>query len=198
MSTAPGGGIYATYFNSCFYINGGIYGGYNSYDSSRRGLQGNANGNSNGAEFSTFVSGGYDIHLGYLTVGPIVSLQYTNVYLDGFREKGSLAPLSIHSDSEESLAAMSASEPLTNGRLDRSRSSHFLKRLGNMSSSIQRFRLRLDLPMFLVHRRPFLGRPKATTVRLWMPGSQCHGQKAFRPMSATMAYLGVTDTIPTV
>jgi outer membrane autotransporter protein len=97
------GGIYATYFNKCFYINGGIYGGYNSYDSSRRGLQGNANGNSDGAEFSAFVSGGYDFHLGHLTVGPIASLQYTNVYVDSFREKGSLAPLSIHSDSEESL-----------------------------------------------------------------------------------------------
>jgi outer membrane autotransporter protein len=61
------GGIYATYFNNCFYLNGGIYGGYNSYDSSRRGLQGNANGNSDGAELSTFGSGGYDFHLGYLT-----------------------------------------------------------------------------------------------------------------------------------
>jgi outer membrane autotransporter protein len=97
------GGIYATYFNRCFYINGGIYGGYNSYDSSRWGLQGNADGNSDGAEFSTFVSGGYDFHFGRLTVGPIASLQYTNVYVDSFREKGSLAPLSIHSDSEESL-----------------------------------------------------------------------------------------------
>ena len=97
------GGLYATYFNSCFYINAGIYGGYNSYDSSRRGLQGNANGNSDGAEFSTFVSGGYDFHFGHLTIGPIASLQYTNVYVDSFSEKGSLAPLSIHSDSEESL-----------------------------------------------------------------------------------------------
>jgi len=97
------GGLYATYFNRCFYLNGGIYGAYNSYDSSRRGLQGHANGNSDGAEFSTFVSGGYDFHFGHLTIGPIASLQYTNVYVDGFREKGSLAPLSIHSDSEESL-----------------------------------------------------------------------------------------------
>ena len=97
------GGIYATYFNRCFYINGGIYGGYNSYDSSRRGLQGNANGNSDGGEFSTFVSGGYDFRFGHLTIGPIASLQYTNVYLDSFSERGSLAPLSIHSDSEESL-----------------------------------------------------------------------------------------------
>jgi outer membrane autotransporter protein len=97
------GGLYGTYFNHCFYVYGGIYGGYNSYDSSRRGLQGNANGNSDGAEFSTFVGGGYDFHFGHLAVGPIASLQYTNVYVDDFREKGSLAPLFIHSDSEESL-----------------------------------------------------------------------------------------------
>ncbi len=49
------------------------------------------------------MSGGYDVHFGHLTIGPIASLQYTNVYVDSFSEKGSLAPLSIHSDSEESL-----------------------------------------------------------------------------------------------
>jgi outer membrane autotransporter protein len=107
------GGLYATYFANDFsaghehqatvYLNGGIYGGYNSYDSSRHGLQGNANGNSDGGEFSTFLSGGYDIHLKPLTIGPIASLQYTNVTVNGFSETGSLAPLSIHSDSEESL-----------------------------------------------------------------------------------------------
>jgi outer membrane autotransporter protein len=96
-------GLYATYFTNCFYLNGGIYGGYNSYDSSRQGLQGHANGNTDGAEFSTFVSSGYDFHFGHLTLGPIASLQYTNVYVDDFREKGSLAPLFIHSDSEGSL-----------------------------------------------------------------------------------------------
>ena len=40
---------------------------------------------------------------GTVQFGPTASLQYTNVYLDGFREQGSLAPLFIHSDSEESL-----------------------------------------------------------------------------------------------
>jgi outer membrane autotransporter protein len=97
------GGLYATYFANGFYLNGGIYGGYNSYDSRRQGLEGRANGSSDGEEFSTFVSSGYDFHFGHLTVGPIASLQYTNVYIDSFREKGSLAPLFIHSDSEESL-----------------------------------------------------------------------------------------------
>jgi outer membrane autotransporter protein len=102
------GGLYATYFNrgfsvGTFYLNGAIYGGYNSYDSRRPALAGVATGNTDGGELSTFVSGGYDFHLGQLTVGPIGSLQYTNVYLNGFSEQGSLAPLQIHSDSEESL-----------------------------------------------------------------------------------------------
>ena len=52
-------------------------------------------------------------------------------------------------------AAMSASELLTNGRLDRFMSNHFSKRLGNMSSSIRRSRSRLDLPIFLDHGRSF-------------------------------------------
>jgi outer membrane autotransporter protein len=107
------GGLYSTYFAngspavrenlSTFYLNGGIYGGYNSYDSSRRELQGNANGNSNGEEFSAFLGGGYDCRLRSLTIGPIASLQYTSVHLNGFNETGSLAPLSIHSDTEQSL-----------------------------------------------------------------------------------------------
>jgi outer membrane autotransporter protein len=42
-------------------------------------------------------------HVGPLTVGPIASLQYTEVGIDGFSEKGSLAPLDIHSGSAESL-----------------------------------------------------------------------------------------------
>jgi outer membrane autotransporter protein len=100
---SAGGGPYASYFTRCFYLNGAISGGYNRYDSSRRGLQGPANGNSDGEEFSAFVNGGYDFHFGHLSVGPVSSLQYTNVYLNGFTEKGSLAPLSIHSNSEESL-----------------------------------------------------------------------------------------------
>jgi len=100
---SAGGGLYATYFTRCFYLEGGISGGYNHYDSSRHGLQGQANGNSDGEEFSTFVSGGYDFHFGPMSVGPVGSLQYTNVYLNGFTEKGSLAPLFIHSNSEESL-----------------------------------------------------------------------------------------------
>ena len=97
------GGLYATWYHHGIYLNGAIYGGHNNYDSSRVGLEGLATGGTEGAEWSTFVSGGYDFHFGQLTVGPIASLQYTDAQIDGFSEKGSLAPMAIHSGSAESL-----------------------------------------------------------------------------------------------
>jgi outer membrane autotransporter protein len=97
------GGVYATWFSHGIYINGAIYGGHNTYDSGRAGLGGIANGGTEGSEWSTFIGGGYDFHVGPLTVGPIASLQYTDVGIDEFSEKGSLAPLDIHSGSAESL-----------------------------------------------------------------------------------------------
>jgi outer membrane autotransporter protein len=97
------GGVYATWFNHGLYFNAAIYGGHNNYDSGRAGLGGLTNGSTEGAEWSTFISGGYDFHFGPLTVGPIASLQYTDVGIDSFSERGSLAPLAIQSDSAESL-----------------------------------------------------------------------------------------------
>jgi len=96
-------GLYATWFNRAFYLNGGIYGGYNTYNTSRQSLGGLATGNTDGAEFSAFISGGHDFHVGHLTIGPIASLQYTYVQINGFGENGSRAPLRIHSGSEGSL-----------------------------------------------------------------------------------------------
>jgi outer membrane autotransporter protein len=97
------GGVYATWSNHGLYLNGAIYGGHNSYESSRSTLGGLAVGSTEGAEFSTFTSGGYDFHFGHVTAGPIASLQYTYVNVDGFSEKSSLAPLQIFSKSAESL-----------------------------------------------------------------------------------------------
>jgi outer membrane autotransporter protein len=97
------GGLYATWHNHGVYLNGAIYGGHNNYDSSRSSLGGLATGSSEGAEWSTFISGGYDFHFDHLSVGPIAGLQYTYVNIDGFSEKSSLAPLQIHSGSAESL-----------------------------------------------------------------------------------------------
>ena len=57
------------------------------------GLGGLANGGTEGSGWSAFIGAGYDFHFVHLTVGPIASLQYTEVDIDEFSEKGSLAPL---------------------------------------------------------------------------------------------------------
>jgi outer membrane autotransporter protein len=64
---------------------------------------GNATGNTNGGEFNAFVGTGYEFHYGALTFGPIGSLQYTYVGFSQFDENGSLAPLRIESQSQDSL-----------------------------------------------------------------------------------------------
>jgi outer membrane autotransporter protein len=97
------GGLYATYFDHGFYFNAAAYGGYNSYDTSRQGLLGMANGSTSSGEFSTWGEAGYDFHFGDFTVGPLGALQYTVVHVDGFDEQGSLLPLHIHSDQQASL-----------------------------------------------------------------------------------------------
>jgi outer membrane autotransporter protein len=117
------GGLYATWFCHGIYLNGAIYGGHNSYDSSRSSLGGLATGGTEGAEWSTFVSGGYDFHFCPLSVGPIAALQYTYVNIDGFSEKSSLAPMQIHSGSAESVRSdvgFRAFHPMANGK-DRGR-----------------------------------------------------------------------------
>jgi outer membrane lipase/esterase len=98
------GGLYATYWNHGFYVNGAVYAGHNSYDTSRQTLlQGrSANGSTSGYEVSTFVDVGYQWQLGDFGVGPVFAAQYTNVHVDGFTEQDSFLPLNIHSDSEES------------------------------------------------------------------------------------------------
>ena len=106
-------GLYATYFGrgfsagreeaGTFYLNAAVFGGYNSYDTSRQGLAGSATGNTDGAEFSTLIGAGYDFHFGNLMFGPLASLQYTYAGFNSFNEQGSLVPLQIHSDSQDSL-----------------------------------------------------------------------------------------------
>ena len=98
------GGLYATYFNSTgWWVDAGVWGGYNSYSTSRRALLGPANGSTDGYEISTFGEAGYNFHCGDLTWGPLVAMQYTDVHVSGFSEHGSLVPLDIHSNSQDSL-----------------------------------------------------------------------------------------------
>ncbi len=111
--TTDGGtvGGYATFFSHGFYLQAAGGGGWNRYENSREALLGGARGSTNGSELNAMGAIGYDWsmnfnaanHPGALTVGPIASVQYTNVDIDGYNESGSLIPLQIQSGSEDSL-----------------------------------------------------------------------------------------------
>lgn len=102
--TVDGGkfGVYATWFGGGFYLDGAVSGGYNSYDTRRSALLGQARGSTNGAEFNGLVGGGYDWKSGGWSFGPVATFQYSYVSFDGFTEDGSLAPLAFPDQSEDS------------------------------------------------------------------------------------------------
>jgi outer membrane autotransporter protein len=97
------GGLYGTFYDGGFYLNGFIGGGYNSYSARRDALGGGASGSTNGGELDTYAGGGYDFHCGGFIFGPIASLQYTYLDVSGYTESGSMAPLRIVSKSQDSL-----------------------------------------------------------------------------------------------
>jgi outer membrane autotransporter protein len=96
-------GLYATYFTGGFYMDAAATGGYNSYDTKRRSIQGTARGDTEGGEFNALIGGGYDIKAGNWSFGPTANVQYTYVGIDDYREHGSLAPLQIQRQNAESL-----------------------------------------------------------------------------------------------
>ncbi len=95
--------LYGTWYKGGAYVNGIVGGGYSSYDSHRHGLDGFANGNTDGANFDASLAGGYDFKAGVLIFGPTASLAYTYSDISGFRENGSLAPLQINGQNDDSL-----------------------------------------------------------------------------------------------
>ncbi|MDR3406562.1 MAG: autotransporter domain-containing protein [Chthoniobacter sp.] len=86
-----------------FYADVAVNGGYNSYDTRRSALQGEARGDTDGGELNALFGTGYDFKKGALTFGPTASFNYTNIGTNGFTEHGSLAPLDIHGGTGESL-----------------------------------------------------------------------------------------------
>ena len=90
VGTGWGGG-YAGYFSHGLYIDGAVFGGADSFDTSRAALLGgNATRSSNGYVFNTFIASGYDFHIGQLTIGPTAALQYSSTEINGFSENGLL------------------------------------------------------------------------------------------------------------
>lgn len=96
-------GLYGTYFEDGFFLNSALGGGFNSYDTKRDTLGGMARGDTGGTDFNTLLGSGYTCNTGAFSFGPIASMRYSWVGIDGFTERGSLAPLRVGEQSEDSL-----------------------------------------------------------------------------------------------
>ncbi|EDY17329.1 outer membrane autotransporter barrel domain protein [Chthoniobacter flavus Ellin428] len=96
-------GLYATTFAGGWYADVAAFGGYNSFDTKRAALQGDARGNTDGGEVDALFGTGYDFKAHGFTFGPTATFNYTYVGMNGFTEHGSLAPLDIHSGKGESI-----------------------------------------------------------------------------------------------
>jgi outer membrane autotransporter protein len=108
--TMAGGNVggYATWSWSGFYVDAAGGGSWNNYDTRREALLGEAHGTTDGDEVNAMGAIGYDWKHdfgkpGCLNIGPLVSFQYTNVSINRYTERGSLAPLEIQDQSEDSL-----------------------------------------------------------------------------------------------
>jgi outer membrane autotransporter protein len=95
-------GLYATTFAGGWYADVAAFGGYDSYDTRRSALQGETRGDTDGGEIDALFGTGYDFKAGGFTFGPTASFNYTYVGFKGYTETGSLAPLNIHGDNENS------------------------------------------------------------------------------------------------
>ena len=106
-------GAYATVFGKGFfggkiYIDGAVGGGLNNYDTHRIGLQDElVRGDTDGTEFNAMLTYGSDWTFGCFNIGTWSTIQYTNVNIDEFTEIGSLAPLEIQDQGEDSIRATS-------------------------------------------------------------------------------------------
>jgi outer membrane autotransporter protein len=86
-----------------FYADIAVVGGYSSYEVRRAALEGTARGDTDGGDLNVLFGAGYDFKRGNFTFGPTASFNYTYVGVGSFTENGSLAPLSVGSQAQESL-----------------------------------------------------------------------------------------------
>jgi len=99
-------GLYGTIHNDAgFYMNGLVATGASDYDTKRLGLGGYARGDTNGWDLDAMISGGYTRKVGALNFGPLASLLYSRQQIDKFTEQGSMLPLVIEDQSEDSLVS---------------------------------------------------------------------------------------------
>ena len=98
------GGLYGLGFWRSFYANQTVIGGGNTFSTTRVGpFGGVAHGSSTGWFFSENTQAGYNVKRGSWTVDPYALLQYSLSGSGGFSETGSIAPVSVRSNTSTSI-----------------------------------------------------------------------------------------------
>ncbi|MDX6766642.1 MAG: autotransporter domain-containing protein [Candidatus Methylacidiphilales bacterium] len=88
------------------WLSANIGGGVHGYDSERVSVGGIASGTTGGREINAQLAFGHDFKAGKnkeWTFGPEADVAYTRIWIDGFTESGSLAPLAIEDQEADSL-----------------------------------------------------------------------------------------------
>jgi uncharacterized protein YhjY with autotransporter beta-barrel domain len=99
-------GLYGTlHDNKGLYLNGLIAAGFSDYQTKRLGLGGWAKGNTDGWDFDAMLGGGYTKKIGAWAFGPLASLTYSRQAIDSFREEGSMLPLIVDDQAQDSLVS---------------------------------------------------------------------------------------------
>lgn len=169
-------GGYATVFGnglwgSKIHVDGAVGGGWNDYDTHRKGLASNfpsgndfVDGSTEGSEFNALIAYGADWTFGCLNIGTWSSLQYTNVSIDGFTEEGSVAPLEIQDQDQDSFRGTSGLRLSYDARVGRTLirpelRAAWLREYGDRSYAVDaRF---IDCPDVFSVRGPRIGRDAA-------------------------------------
>lgn len=94
------------YIANTMHVDGIATYGWNAYDIERniQGLNETARGNPAGNQFAISVGSGYDFNFGPLTAGPTLRVNYLNVHINGYQERGAaISDLKVNSQNPESL-----------------------------------------------------------------------------------------------
>ena len=78
------------YIANTMYVDGIATYTWNAYDLERnvQSASETARGHPDGNQFALSVGSGYDFHVGALTAGPTFRVNYLNIFIDGYRERG--------------------------------------------------------------------------------------------------------------
>jgi T5SS/PEP-CTERM-associated repeat protein/autotransporter-associated beta strand protein len=85
------------------WVDANIGGAFHTYDSKREALGGSALSSTRGAEWDAALTYGHDFKARAWTLTPFIGLSYLHLNVDDYTESGSLAPLSVESQSTHSL-----------------------------------------------------------------------------------------------